>query len=108
MRRLLGAIALALVIAAPSIVLAHGGHVHRVMGTVSAVDGSHLTVKATDGKTVTVVLDSKTKITQGKTRVESSVLKVGDRIVADGADQKGTLMATTVQVGTAPPAVAKK
>ena len=108
MRRLLGAIALVSAVTAQSFVLAHEGHLHRVMGTVSTVDGSQLTVKTTDGKTVTVVLDTKTRITQGKTRVAASLLKVGDRIVADGADQKGTLIAAAVQVGTAPPTVAKK
>ena len=90
---------------------AHEGHPHKVMGTVSSVDGSNLMVKTTDGKTVMVMLDAKTKVTQGKTKLDAKALKVGDRIVAEGAEEKEMIMATSVQVGTAPVAakpVAKK
>ena len=51
--------------------LAHGGHTHKVMGTVSSVQGNHLMVKTADGKTAMVMLDAKTKITRGKTKVGS-------------------------------------
>jgi nitrate reductase NapAB chaperone NapD len=53
----------------PVVARAHGTHVHKVMGTVSAIDGNHVTVKTTDGKTVMVMLDAKTKIMQGKTKL---------------------------------------
>jgi len=86
----------------PVAVHAHGGHVHKVMGTVSSVDGDHLMVKATDGKTVMVMLDAKTKITQGKVKVAATVIKVGDRIVAEGAEANAMLTATAVQLGTVP------
>ncbi|MGH9253510.1 MAG: hypothetical protein ACRD3C_02955 [Vicinamibacterales bacterium] len=106
-QRVLGAVALVVALALPSFALAHVGHAHKVMGTVSNVDGSHLMVKTTDGKTVMVMLDAKTKIVQGKVKVAPGALKVGDRIVAEGAQDKDMLMATSVQVGTAP-AAAKK
>jgi hypothetical protein len=78
------------------------------MGTVSSIDGSHLMVKTPEGKTVMVMLDAKTAITQGKTKIAASALKVGDRVVATGADDKGMIHAATVQVGTAPAIAAKK
>ena len=87
-RDILGAIALVVALAVPSSVLAHEGHAHKVMGTVSSIDGAHLMVKTTDGKTVMVMLDAKTRITQGKAKVAACALKVGDRVVAEGAEEK--------------------
>jgi hypothetical protein len=87
---------------------AHEGHAHKVMGTISSVDGKNLVVKTTDGKTVMVMLDAKTKITQGKNKVDASALKVGERIVAEGPEDKKMITATTVQLGTASTASAKK
>ena len=102
---------LAILVAAltlPAVARAHNGHTHKVMGTITAIDGNHLTVKTTDGKSAMVMLDAKTKITQGKAPVAASALKVGVRIVAEGADNKGMLTAASLQVGTAPPAAASK
>jgi hypothetical protein len=107
-KRLLGAVALVVALTVPSFVLAHEGHAHKVMGTVSSIDGNHLMVKTTDGKAVMVMLDAKTAITQGKAKVEASALKVGDRVVATGTDDKGMIHAATLQVGTAPAVTAKK
>jgi hypothetical protein len=78
------------------------------MGTVSSISGKNLMVKGTDGKTVMVMLDAKTKITQGKKKVELSSLKVGDRVVAEGPEEKEMIMATTVKVGEVPAATTKK
>ena len=89
---------------------AHEGHTHKVMGTVASVDGSHLMVKGANGQTVTVMIDAKTKITQGKTTLQAGALKVGDRVVAEGPEEKDMIMATTVKVGAAAaaPAARKK
>src|SRR5262247_3745991 len=105
---LVGLMMLMLAIAAPTAARAHEGHAHKVMGTISSVDGKNLMVKTTDGKTVMVMLDAKTKITQGKNKVDASALKVGERIVAEGPEEKEMITATTVQLGTAPAAAAKK
>ena len=99
---------IAAVLVVPAVSRAHEGHAHKVMGTISSVDGKNLLVKTTDGKTVMVMLDAKTKITQGKNKVDASALKVGERIVAEGPEEKQMITATTVQVGTAPAAAAKK
>jgi len=91
----------------PVVARAHGGHAHKVMGTVTAIDGNHVTVKTTDGKTVMVMLDAKTKITQGKTKLDATALKAGTRIVAAGAENKGMVTAATVEIGTAPATAAR-
>ena len=101
------AVALAGALVVPAVARAHGGHAHKVMGTVSSVDGNHVMVTTTDGKSVMVMLDKKTAITRGKTRVDAAALKVGDRVVAEGMEEKKMIMARTVRLGEAPAAVKK-
>ena len=107
-RKLIVAGFIAAALAIPAVARAHTGHAHKVMGTVSSIEGNHVMVKTTDGKTIMVMLDAKTKITQGKTPLTRAALKVGDRIVAQGAQEKDMLTAATLQVGAAPAAVAAK
>ncbi|HYU78467.1 MAG TPA: hypothetical protein VEK56_05755 [Vicinamibacterales bacterium] len=85
----------------PVVARAHEGHAHKVMGTVASIDGKNLMVKTTDGKTVMVMLDAKTKITQGKNKVDLSTLKVGDRVVAEGPEEKNMITAATLKLGEA-------
>ena len=49
--------ALVAILAFPIVALAHGGHVHKVMGTVTAIENSQLSVRTQDGKTVTIVVN---------------------------------------------------
>ena len=105
---MIGLMMLTVALVLPAAARAHEGHDHKVMGTVSSVDGKNLMVKTTDGKTVMVMLDAKTKITQGKTKVQSSVIKVGDRVVAEGPEEKEMITAKTVQLGTGTATPAKK
>jgi hypothetical protein len=103
-------VALVAVLALPAFAWAHEGHDHTVMGTVSSTDGKNLMVKTADGKTIMVMMDAKTKVTQGKTKLELAAIKVGDRVVAAGPEEKEMIMAETVKVGAAAAAkpVAKK
>ena len=96
--------ALAAVLAVPAFSWAHEGHDKTVMGTVSSIDGSNLMVKTADGKTVMVMMNAETKITQGKTKLDAKTLKVGDRIVASGPEDKNMITAETVKLGAAPAA----
>ena len=50
------ALAAILVCAAPGTIAAHEGHTHKVMGTVTSVQGKTVEVKTTDGKSVKVTL----------------------------------------------------
>ena len=103
---LMGA-ALTAVLALPAATWAHEGHDHTVMGTVSSTDGKNLMVKTADGKTIMVMMDAKTKVTEGKTKLDLSAIKVGDRVVASGPEEKEMIMAETVKVGAAAPVAAK-
>jgi hypothetical protein len=105
---MIGLTMLTLALVVPAMARAHEGHAHKIMGTVSSIDGKNVMVKTTDGKTVMVMLDAKTKITQGKTKVDVSAVKVGDRVVAEGPEEKEMIMATSVQLGTAAPTAVKK
>ena len=101
------AIALAGALVVPAMARAHEGHAHKVMGTVSSVEGNNVMVKTADGKTVMVMLDKKTAVTRGKTKLDVSAVKVGDRVVAEGMEEKDMIMAKTVKLG-AVAATAKK
>jgi hypothetical protein len=99
---MLGLGMLAVVLLVPSVARAHEGHAHKVMGTVERVAPTFVMVKSTDGKSVMVMLDTKTKITQGKATVDAKALKVGDRVVAEGPEEKEMIMAATLKLGEAP------
>ena len=102
----IGVVVLASAMLAPRMARAHEGHDHTVMGTIASIDGTNLMVKTADGKQTMVMMDAKTKITQGKAKVDAKALKVGDRVVASGPEEKEMIMAETVKVGAAPAAAA--
>jgi hypothetical protein len=106
-RKWIVAAALVAALGVPVVARGHGAHVHKVMGSVSTIEGNHVTVKTTDGKTVMVMLDAKTKIRQGKTKLDPAALKVGTRVVAEGTEKNGTVTATSVQIGLAPTAASR-
>lgn len=101
MNRIMMVTLLAVSLLVPAVARAHEGHSEKVMGTVSSVSGNNVMVKTTAGKTVMVMLDAKTKITRGKETIAASVLKVGDRVVAEGPLEKDMITATSLQVGGA-------
>ena len=97
MRVLLSMVVLVM-LAAPA-ARAHEGHAHKIMGTIASVRADRLDIKATDGKTASVVLNNKTKILRGSDSVKTTDLKVGERIVATAMEQKNkTMLATELRV----------
>ncbi len=107
-RMFVAVIGVAVLVIAPGIARAHDGEVHKVMGTIASIQDKNLMVKEANGKTMMVMLDAKTKITRGKATVPASELKVGDRIVASGPEEKEMITAQTVQIGAAPTKAATK
>ena len=101
MKNLIAGLAVVAALLTTGVAWAHEGHNHTVMGTVSSIDGKNLMVKTTDGKTVMVMTDAKTKVTQGTAKLELTAIKVGDRVVAAGPEEKEMIMAETVKVGVA-------
>jgi hypothetical protein len=107
MKGIVGA-AVVLALLAPVAVRAHEGHTHKVLGTVSSLDGDHLTIKTTDGKTTIVMLDAKTTIARGTAKLDRTALKAGERVSVDAEEAKGMMMAHAIKLGAAAPATAAK
>jgi hypothetical protein len=87
--------------ALPAISAAHPGHDHKIMGTISAIDGAKVTIKATDGKEQSVELSSATKVLNGKVKGDARELKVGMRVVVNVGDGATPLKAKEVQYSQA-------
>jgi hypothetical protein len=92
---------------APAVARAHEGHLHKALGTISSIDGPHVVVKTTDGKSLTVMLDKETTITRGNEKLDAAALKVGERLSVDYMEEKGMNMAHAVKLATTT-ATAKK
>ena len=97
----------AAVLSVPVHLLAHGGHLHKVLGTVVDIDYPHFDVETTDKKTVTLMLDGASKITRGKAKAQDIDIKIGDRVAAETEEKGGMMMVKTLKLGT-PAAPAKK
>lgn len=93
--------ALAFVFSA-ALLFAHGNATH-IIGTVTAVDANHVTVKTQDGKSETVTLEKATKYQSGSNAATVADLKVGVRVVIDAKmdEKKKAYTAEEVRIGTA-------
>ena len=107
MKTVIAAILFAFVMMVPAVSRAHDND-KTVMGNITKVDGMNLMVKGADGKEIMVMMDAKTKVTQGTKKIDVKTLKVGDRDVAAGPESQGMISAETVKLGAAPAAAAKK
>lgn len=85
----------------PAAAAAHEGHMHKYLGTVSKVDGVHVTLKTTAGKSVTVMLDDKTAVTRGDQKLDASAIRVGGRVSVDATEEKGMIMAHAIKLAAA-------
>src|SRR5215210_1132131 len=72
---------LAIALLAPALPLAHPGHEHKVMGTISSIDKDKLVVKSTEGKDATFEIVPTTAFKRGKAKGMLSDLKAGMRVV---------------------------
>lgn len=77
---------------------AHEGHAHKVMGVVAAIDATHLEVKGTDGKTVSLVLNQKTTVRRGKAPAALADIAIGSRVVVTTMEEGGVKRVTDVQL----------
>jgi hypothetical protein len=79
--------------------LAHVGHEHKVMGTVTMAAVDHLMLKDKDGKDVTIRVTKDTKL-NAKPPVKVEDVKPGTRVVVTGVEQKDkSLVAKTIEIG---------
>ena len=87
--RLIAGVAFLTALAVFGYAFAHEGHVHKVMGTVTALRDHSLDVKAIDGKPWTITLNEKTRILRGKTKATASDIKPSERVVVTATETKG-------------------
>ena len=83
--------------------LAHEGHDHKVMGTVTMAAPDHLMVKDRDGKAVTIQVTKDTKV-RSKPAMKVEQIKAGTRVVVTAVMEKEIMKAKTIEVGAAPAA----
>jgi hypothetical protein len=87
-------------------VLAHEGHDHKIMGTVTMAAADHVMLKDKEGKDVTVKVDKDTKV-KSKAALKVEEIKVGTRVVITATEGKDkSFTAKTIEVGAAAPAAA--
>src|SRR5262245_6019699 len=93
---------LAAVIAAVTFVpaaWAHDGHIHKVMGTVTARDAKHLEVKTPSGENLSIQINDKTFATRAKKKISLDEVKKGIRVVVAIGNGEDPLFAGEIQVG---------
>jgi hypothetical protein len=79
--------------------VAHEGHEHKVMGTVTMAAADHVMLKDKDGKDVTIKVTKDTKV-KAKPMIKVEDLKAGTRVVITAVEQKDKSMtAKTIEVG---------
>jgi hypothetical protein len=82
-------------------VVAHEGHDHKIMGTVTMAAADHVMLKDKDGKDVTVKVTKDTKV-KSKPALKVEEIKVGTRVVITATQAKDkSFTAKTIEVGVA-------
>jgi hypothetical protein len=103
-RRLILAVFAALV-ALPLQTLAHPGHEHKVLGTVTMAAADHVMLKDKDNKDVTVYLTRETKVLKDKKPMKVEDIKTGLRVVITATTVKENgvekMVAKQVELGAA-------
>lgn len=78
-------------------VVAHPGHDHKIMGTITAVNGDVVTVKTTKGQERSFEITAKTTILSGKQAGARTDLVIGLRVVVKVSDGPEPPKAKSVQ-----------
>lgn len=99
-------VALAMLVGGRGVALAHEGHEHKVMGTVTMAAADHVMVKDKDGKDVTVYLKPDTKVVRDKVAAKATDIKTNMRVVITAVteqdkDKKEKMVAKSIELGTA-------
>jgi hypothetical protein len=88
-RRAMAFVALSAVALCSGAVLAHEGHDHKIMGTVTMAAADHVMLKDTDGKDVTVKVTRDTKV-KSKPALKVEEIKAGTRVVITATPASAT------------------
>jgi hypothetical protein len=100
MRRIAVVAAVVLALTA-SAAWAHEGHVHTVMGTVTALDAKVVKVKTPSGEVLSIAITGKTSVVRARRKVAIAEVQVGRRVVVDIGNGEDPLIAREIQVGVA-------
>ena len=85
-------------------VVAHEGHDHKIMGTVTMAAADHVMLKDKDGKDITVKVTKETKV-KSKPAMTVEEIKAGTRVVITATQAKDkSFTAKSIEVGIAPAA----
>jgi len=97
----------AIAVGVAGIAMAHEGHAHKVMGTVTMTSADHIMVKTVDEKTkadkvLTIAVNDKTKILRGTGTTLATLKDVteGTKVVVDIGTGKEPLTAREIRLGT--------
>ena len=90
-------VVLAIALLVPGALLAHPGHDHKLMGTISSIVKNKVVVKTTEGKDMTFEITPLTTFKRGKQKGAQSDLKTGMRVVVNIGDGVEPLKAKDVQ-----------
>ena len=81
--------------------LAHEGHDHKVMGTITMAATDHVMLTDKEGNDVTIKVTKDTKV-KAKPMIKVEEIKAGTRVVITAVEQKDKSMtAKTIEVGVA-------
>ena len=83
----------------PVALLGHDGHVHKIMGTVTARDAQHIEVKTPGGEDLSIAVNAQTVVTRDKRKVSLAEVQPGRRVVVDIGNGEDPLIAREIQVG---------
>jgi hypothetical protein len=84
-----------------TVVRAHEGHDHKIMGTVTMAAADHVMLKDKDGKDVTVKVTKDTKV-KSTPALKVEEIKAGTRIVITATQAKDkSFTAKAIEVGVA-------
>jgi hypothetical protein len=98
MKTVTAIVVLAAALLAPAVASARDDRVRTAIGTVATIEGPHVGLKTTDGRSLMVMLDKETTVTRGKETLDASAVKVGDRVSVDYIEEKGMNMARAVKL----------
>jgi uncharacterized Zn ribbon protein len=90
-----------LTLGAGTTLLAHEGHDHKVMGTLTSATADKVVVKDTSGKDVTIQVTKDTKV-KAKPAMTVEQIKPGTRVVVTALmDKDKSMKAKLIEVGVA-------
>lgn len=78
---------------------AHDGHIHYVMGTITARDAKHIELRTPSGENLSIAVNDKTVVTRSKRKVAFTEVQKGRRAVVNIGNGEDPLVAREIQVG---------